>query len=75
MRARFPRATDWGTHCFRRGRADSVLRTQGAAAMFAQGGWRSVSAFAYPSARALSGLVAAEEAIQHSDSSEGEIVD
>ncbi len=34
-----------------------------------------MSAFAYPSAWALSGLVAVEEAIQHSDSSEGKIVD
>ena len=73
MGGRLPRAAEWGTHCFRRGRADIVLRTQGAAAMFAQGGWRSVAAWAYPSAKCLSDVVAAEEAIVHSDSSEGEV--
>ena len=71
----FPRAREWGTHAFRRGRADELLRTQGPAAMFAQGGWRSVAAFAYPSARALSETVAAEEAIAHSDSSEADAGD
>ena len=68
----FPRAAEWGTHAFRRGRADEVLRTQGPAAMFAQGGWRSVAAWAYPSARTLGEAVAAEAAIAHADSSESE---
>lgn len=72
MALALPRAAEWGTHAFRRGRADEVLRSQGPAAMFAQGGWRSVAAWAYPSARAMSEIMAAEEAIGHSDSSEGE---
>ena len=72
MALTLPRAAEWGTHAFRRGRADEVLRAQGPAAMFAQGGWRSVAAWAYPSARTMCETVAAEEAIGHSDSSEGE---
>ena len=67
---RFPNALQWGAHAFRRGRAEEILKTQGPAAMFAQGGWRSVAAFAYAGARSLSEAVSAEEAIEHSDSSE-----
>ena len=67
---RFPRAAQWGTHAFRRGRADEVLRTQGPAALMTLGGWRGVAAFAYASARTRSEVVAAEEMIARSDSSE-----
>ncbi len=69
---RFTNAAQWGTHALRRGRADEILKAQGAPAMFAQGWWRSVAAWAYPAARTLSDAVSAEAAIAHSDSSEGE---
>ena len=38
--------------------------------MFAQGGWKSVAGFAYAGAKALGESVAAEEAIEVSDSSD-----
>ena len=89
MRLGLPRAAEWGTHCFRRGRGDEILREGaadgarrcrrrsfccggGAAALFAQGGWRSVAAFAYASAKTTGEMLAAEHAVEHSDSSEGE---
>ena len=65
-------ATAWGTHCFRRGWADEVLREGGPTALFYSGGWKGVTAFAYASARARSTVEAAEWAIDFSDSSDGE---
>jgi hypothetical protein len=47
------------------------LPREGPAAMFAQGGWKSVAGFAYAGAKALGESVAAEEAIEVSDSSDG----
>ena len=44
---------------------------EGPAAMFAQGGWKGVAGIAHVGARALGESVAAEEAIEVSDSSDG----
>ncbi len=39
------RAWEWGTHAFRRGRAELALREGGVPALFQVGGWRSVAGF------------------------------
>ena len=68
-------AASWGTHAFRRGWADEVLKQCGPAALFYSGGWRGVTAFAYASAQARSSVEAAEWAVDFSESSDGEAVE
>ena len=70
VRLGLERPTDWGTHAFRRGWADEVLKEGGPSALFYSGGWRGVTAFAYASARSRSAMEAAEWAIEFSDSSD-----
>ena len=71
----FESPMSWGTHCFRRGWADEVLKEGGPTALFYSGGWRGVTAFAYASAQARSAVEAAEWAVEFSDSSDGGGVD
>ena len=55
------------------GRGEEVLRQGGPAALFAQGGWKGVSAWGYAGAQAAAeALTQAEAAIELSDSSEDE---
>ena len=70
VRLGFERPTDWGTHAFRRGWADEVLREGGPTALFYSGGWKGVTAFAYASARSRSAMEAAEWAVEFSESSD-----
>ena len=69
---KFERATEWGTHAFRRGWADEALREGGATALFYSGGWKGLAAFGYASAQTRGALEAAEWLVEFSDSSEGE---
>ena len=72
VRVKLERPTEWGTHAFRRGWADEVLKEGGPAALFYSGGWRGVTAFAYASAKARSAVEAPEWAVEFSESSDGE---
>ena len=65
----FPRASEWGTHAFRRGWADEALKEGGVTALFYSGGWKGVAAFGYASAKARSALQSAEWLVEFSDSS------
>ena len=65
----FPRASEWGTHAFRRGWADEVLAQGGVPALFHSGGWQGVSAFGYANASTRGAVSAAEWLIEFSESS------
>ena len=66
------RASEWGTHCFRRGWADKALVAGGPTALFYSGSWRGVAAWGYASARAQGTVGAAEWVVDFSDSSADE---
>ena len=68
----FPRASEWGTHAFRRGWADEALKQGGLTSLFYSGGWRGVAALGYASAQAKGALLAAEWLVEFSDSSSGD---
>ena len=73
MHLRLERASEWGTHAFRRGWANEALRAGGATALFYSGGWRGVAAFSYVKAKARGAVEAAEWLVEFSDSSDGDI--
>ena len=68
--ASLPKPASWGTHAFRRGWADDVLKVGGPGALFFSGGWRGVAAFGYAQARTRNAMLAAEFCVDHSDSDE-----
>ena len=72
MRLNLERASEWGTHTFRRGWADEAVRAGGATALFYSGGWRGIAAFSYVAAQTRGAMESAEWLIEFSDSSEGE---
>ena len=73
MHLRLERASEWGTHAFRRGWANEALKAGGATALFYSGGWRGVAAFSYVEAKARGALEAAEWLVEFSDSSDGDL--
>ena len=73
MHLRLERASEWGTHAFRRGWANEALKAGGATALFYSGGWRGVAAFSYVEAKARGAVEAAEWLVEFSDSSDGDI--
>ena len=73
MHLRLERASEWGTHAFRRGWANEALKAGGTTALFYSGGWRGVAAFSYVEAKARGALEAAEWLVEFSDSSEGDL--
>ena len=73
MHLRLERASEWGTHAFRRGWANEALKAGGATALFYSGGWRGVAAFSYVEAKARGALEAAEWLVEFSDSSDGDM--
>ena len=75
VRVNLERPTDWGTHAFRRGWADEVLKEGGPTALSYSGGWRDVTAFACASAKARSAVEAAEWVVEFPESSDGGIAD
>ena len=70
MHLKLGRASEWGTHAFRRGWANEALKAGGATALFYSGGWRGVAAFSYVEAKARGALEAAEWLVKFSDSSD-----
>jgi hypothetical protein len=58
----------WGTHAFRRGRADEALQAGGPGALFYSGGWRGVAAFGYAQAKTRGAIAAAEWLVDFSES-------
>ena len=66
----FERASEWGTHAFRRGWADEALRAGGPTALFYSGGWRGIAALGYTTAKSRGALAAAEWLVEFSDSSD-----
>ena len=73
MLLKLKRASEWGTHAFRRGWANEALNAGGATALFKSGGWRGVAAFSYVEAKARGALEAAEWLVEFSDSSDGDL--
>ena len=73
MLLKLERASEWGTHAFRRGWANEALKAGGATALFYSGGWRGVAAFSYVEAKARGALEAAEWLVEFSDSSDGDL--
>ena len=69
---KFERASEWGTHAFRRGWANEALKAGGPTALFYSGGWRGIAAFSYVTAQARGAIEAAEWLVEFSDSSDGE---
>ena len=72
MHLRLERASEWGTHAFRRGWANEALKAGGATALFHSGGWRG-AAFSHVEAKARGAVEAAEWLVEFSDSSDGDI--
>ena len=73
MQLKLERASEWGTHAFRRGWANEALKAGGATALFYSGGWRGVAAFSYVEAKARGTVEAAEWLVEFSDSSDGNV--
>ena len=69
---KFERASEWGTHAFRRGWANEALKAGGPTALFYSGGWRGIAAFSYVTAQARGAIEAAEWLVEFADSSDGE---
>ena len=70
----FERASEWGTHAFRRSWANDAIKNGGATALFYSGGWRGVAAFSYVAAQTRGAMEAAEWLVEFSDSSQGELM-
>ena len=72
MHLKFEKATEWGTHAFRRSWANEALKACGVTALFCSGGWHGVAAFSYVIAQSRGALESAEWLVEFSDSSECE---